>query len=64
MSLRLRGTHLRALLHEPCIVHGVYRWFRFSEESTQQHDGRTVIDICGRLVNVNRTHHPPDMTSG
>jgi hypothetical protein len=52
------------VLREPCIMHGVYRRLSFLEESTQRHDGHAVIDTCGGLVNVNRTHHHPDITSG
>jgi hypothetical protein len=45
-------------------MHGVCRRLSFLEESTQRHDDRVVIDICGQLVNVNRTHHQLGMTSG
>jgi hypothetical protein len=53
-----------ASLHEPCIVRGVYMGFSFTEESTQRYDDHTVIDTCGGLTNVNRTHHQPEITSG
>jgi hypothetical protein len=45
-------------------MRGVYRRLSFPEESTQRHDGHAVIDICDGLVNVNRIHHQPGMTSG
>jgi hypothetical protein len=45
-------------------MRGVYRRLGFLEESTQRHDVHAVIDTYGVLVNVNRTHHQPGVTSG
>jgi hypothetical protein len=36
----------------------------FSEKGTQRCGGHAAIDACCGLVNVYRTHHQPNVTSG
>jgi hypothetical protein len=36
----------------------------FQKKVPRDMNDRAVIDTCGGLVNVNQTHHQPDMTSG
>jgi hypothetical protein len=64
---------LLALTHPlECAILRIVHWLskrasklsNFLDKGTPRRDDRVAINMCCRLINVYRTHHQPNVTSG